>query len=367
MRIPMVDVAAMAGQIKDELVDSFKAQLSRGDFILGQEVAAFEEEMADFLGVSACVGVNSGTDALILALRALGVGDGDEVITSPFTFAATAEAIVLVGAIPVFVDICTDDFNLDPKAVEKAITPKTKALLPVHLFGQSAPMLELAELAKQHDLLVVEDVAQATGSEFEGRKLGAWGDAGCFSFFPSKNLSGIGDGGLISFNDPALADRARALRNHGQYKRYEHAEIGVNSRLDSLQAIALRIRLRRLDQDNEQRVRVAAIYQELLADLPLVLPQCVRGKHVWHQYTLLLPEGCDRDAVQKHLFDSGIASAVYYPIPLHKQPAFDAWKSDCPVSDAVASRCLALPIHPLLDRTQAEDVAGALRSAITTG
>ncbi|MDX8394958.1 MAG: DegT/DnrJ/EryC1/StrS family aminotransferase [Mariprofundaceae bacterium] len=366
MRIPMVDVVAMADVIRDELIESFTAVITRGDFILGQDVAAFEKEMAEFLGVPECVGVNSGTDALIIGLRAVGVKAGDEVITSPFTFAATAEAIVLIGATPVFVDICSDDLNIDPKEVEKVITSKTKAIIPVHIFGQSAAMLELSELAKKHDLKIVEDVAQATGAEFEGRKLGAWGDAGCFSFFPSKNLSGIGDGGIISFTDPKDAEFARALRNHGQFKRYEHAEIGVNSRLDTIQAGALRIRLRRLNKDNDNRTAVAAAYQELLEDLPLELPKKVRGTHVWHQYVLQLPEGCDRDAVQKYLMDAGIASAVYYPIPLNQQPAFEDWKTECPISDGVATRCLALPIHPLMERAAVEDVAATLRAAITS-
>ena len=362
--LPMVDVAGMAREEEEELVAAFREVLRRGDFILGSKVAEFEEAFAADLGASACVGVNSGTDALVIALAALGIGEGDEVITTPFTFAATAEAIVRVGAIPVFADIDAEDFNLAPEQVEACITPRTKAILPVHLFGQMADMPRLMALAEAHGLFVIEDCAQATGAELAGRKAGAWGDCGCFSFFPSKNLSGFGDGGMIAFRDPELAARARALRNHGQFRRYEYAEIGWNSRLDTVQAALLLARLPRLAARNAAREKAAAWYDELLADLPVVRPRAVRGRHVWHQYTILLPEGADRAQVQARLREQGIASAVYYPQPLTEQPAYRRWARPCPVAEEVSRRCLSLPMHPLLTREDCARVAEALARAL---
>ncbi len=360
----MVDVAGMARRDEEALIEAVRAQLRRGDFILGEAVGRLEETFAEYLGAAACVGVNSGTDALLIALEALGVGPGDEVITTPFTFAATAEVIVRLGARPVFVDIDPEDFNLDPEKVEAAITKRTKAIVPVHLFGQPAAMPQLLEIAANHGLVVVEDCAQAAGASLDGRKCGAWGDAGCFSFFPSKNLSGFGDGGMIACADPEVAARMRALRNHGQFARYRYEMVGYNSRLDALQAAMLLVRLPRLDEDNAARRRVAAWYRELLRDAPLRLPREVRGVHVWHQFTVLLPEGADRGAVQAQLKEQGIASAIYYPTPLYRQPAYAAYKRPCPVAEEVAARCLSLPIHPLMTRQQCAEVAEALIRAL---
>ena len=362
--MPMVDVAGMAREEEEALVAAFREVLRRGDFILGREVGGLEEAFAAYLGAPACVGVNSGTDALVLALAALGVGEGDEVITTPFTFAATAEAIARVGATPVFADIDARDFNLAPAAVEACITPRTKAILPVHLFGQMADMPRLVALAEAHGLFVIEDCAQAAGAELDGRRAGAWGDAGCFSFFPSKNLSGFGDGGMISFADPEVAARARALRNHGQFSRYEYAAIGWNSRLDTVQAALLLVRLPGLAARNEARAQAAAWYDALLAELPVERPGVVRGRHVWHQYTILLPEGADRAAVQARLRERGIASAVYYPSPLTEQPAYRRWARPCPVAGRVSQRCLSLPMHPRLAREDCARVAGALAEAL---
>jgi len=364
IRWPMVDVVGMIEEDKAAIAQAIEAVLARGDFILGKEVAAFEQAFAEYLGVAACVGVNSGTDALELALAALGIGPGDEVITTPLTFAATAEVIVRLGARPVFVDICREDFNIDPDAIEQAISPRTRAILPVHLFGQPAAIDRICEIARRHGLFVIEDCAQAAGASLEGKKCGAWGDAAGFSFFPSKNLSGLGDGGMIAFSDPKLAQKARALRNHGQYQRYRYDAIGTNSRLDTLQAACLLARLQRLDARNAARARAAAHYDELLCDLPVVRPKAVRGVHVWHQYTLLLPEGVDRDRVQRALRERGVASAVYYPHPLYRQPAYAAFAARCPVAEEVAARCLSLPMHPRLTRQDCAAIAEALRDAL---
>ena len=363
MQIPMVDLKIQYQQLKTEIDQALAAVLESTQFILGSEVTAFEQEIAAFLGVRHAVGVASGTDALHLALLAAGVGPGDEVITSPFTFIATAEAIAYVGATPVFVDIDPQTFNIDPAKVAQAISPRTKVVLPVHLFGQPADLLPLLELCKDNGLLLVEDCAQSCGADSAGKMTGAWGDLGCFSFFPSKNLGCFGDGGLVTTNDDQLADQLRVLRNHGSRERYHHAVIGVNSRLDSLQAAVLRVKLRHLERFNRQRRTNAHRYSQQLAELGITTPfEDGKGTHVYHQYTILIEQ---RERIQQALTAAGIASAIYYPVPLHRQEVFaDACAGlSMPVTEDVARRCLSLPIYPELNEDQIERVAETIRKA----
>ncbi|PLX82027.1 MAG: erythromycin biosynthesis sensory transduction protein eryC1 [Desulfuromonas sp.] len=363
MQIPMVDLRIQYQQLKTEIDQALAAVLDSTQFILGSEVTAFEQEIAMFLGVRHAVGVASGTDALHLALLAAGVGPGDEVITSPFTFIATAEAIAYVGATPVFVDIDPQTFNIDPVKIAQAITSRTKVVLPVHLFGQPADLLPLQELCKKNGLLLVEDCAQSCGADYAGTMTGAWGDLGCFSFFPSKNLGCFGDGGLVTTNDDKLAEQLRVLRNHGSRERYHHAIIGVNSRLDSLQAAVLRVKLKQLERFNRQRRTNAHRYSQQLAALGIITPfEDGKGTHVYHQYTILVE---DRELLQQALTAAGVSSAIYYPIPLHRQEVFaDACAGlSLPVTEDVACRCLSLPIYPELNEEQIERVVEVIRKA----
>ena len=361
--IPMVDLTAQYPLLRDDIEAGLKQALDEARFILGPNVQALEQEVADYLGVAHTVAVASGTDALHLALRAAGVGEGDEVITTPFSFIATAEAICYVGAQPVFVDIDPATFNIDPQAVAGAITPRTRAILPVHLFGQPANLPALGQLAEQHGLALVEDCAQSFGASLDGRQTGSIGVTGAFSFFPSKNLGGYGDGGLVSTDDPAVADRARALRNHGSRRRYYHDEVGYNSRLDELQAVILRAKLPHIDAFNDGRRRVAARYAERLGQSERVaIPHADGiGRHVYHQYTLLCADEAERDQLMAALGEERIASAVYYPVPLHHQRAFaehygDAGPPSLPVAEATARRCLSLPIYPELALTDVDRI-----------
>jgi dTDP-4-amino-4,6-dideoxygalactose transaminase len=366
--IPMLDLTMQYARLKEELDQAIAAVLAGGRFILGPQVQAFEQESADYLGAKHAVAVASGTDALHLALVAAGVGPGDEVITTSFTFIATAEAIRYVGARPVFVDIDPRTFNIDPTGVEQAITPATKALLPVHLFGQPAELETLTALCEQHQLTLIEDCAQSFGAVRQGRQTGSWGEYGCFSFFPSKNLGAFGDGGLITTNSSERAERLRILRNHGSRQYAHHDEIGFNSRLDELQAAILRVKLRYIDDFNAARRRIAGSYYRLLQGLPLTLPyENPAGESVYHQYTVLLEQR--RDAVQAALQKAGVSSAIYYPLPLHRQQVFadDYAQVVLPVAESVARRCLSLPIYPELGDEAIERVAGALRTALVSG
>lgn len=362
--IPMVDLTAQHADVAEEIEAGLKTVLSRGHFVFGPQTEALEKEVAAYLGTSHAVGCASGTDALHLALRALGVGPGDEVITSPFTFFATAEAICYVGAKPVFVDIDPHTFNLDPTLVEAAITPATRALLPVHLFGQPAPMEALMAIADKHGLKVVEDCAQSFGATRGGRATGTFGAAGAFSFFPSKNLGGYGDGGMVTTDSAELATVMRSLRNHGSGERYHHHTVGLNSRLDEMQSVVLRAKLKRIDRYNAGRRRVAQRYNEGLVGLPgLVTPaEDKAGLHVYAQYTLLVPE---RTQVMQALQAGGVACAIHYPIPLHKQQALaaDYPGLSLPVAESVAARCLSLPMYPELTDAQIDQVIEAVRKA----
>ncbi|KGQ22401.1 DegT/DnrJ/EryC1/StrS family aminotransferase [Thermus filiformis] len=366
MKIPILDLTPEVEDLWDDLMAAIGRVLRSGQFILGPEVEGFEAEVAEYLGVKHAIGVNSGTDALVIALRALGVGPGDEVITTPFTFFATAEAISLVGATPVFVDIDPRTFNLDPGQVEERITPRTKALLPVHLYGQAAEMDPLLDLAERYGLKVLEDVAQAFGGEYKGRKLGTLGHAGAFSFFPSKNLGAYGDGGLIATNDDRVAELARMLRAHGARRKYHNETLGYNSRLDALQAAILRVKLPHLDAWNEARRRVAHTYNELLKGLPgLETPyEAPHARHVYHQYTVRILGG-RRDEVQRRLAEAGIGTMVYYPVPLHRLPVYGYPEGSFPEAERAAREALSLPIWPTLCEEKIRQVATRLWSLLT--
>jgi len=360
--IPMVDLKGQYHVLKSEIDAGILAALENTQFILGPNVAAFEKEAAEYLGVKHAISCASGTDALHLALAAAGVGPGDEVITTPFTFIATAEAIRYVGASPVFVDIDPKTFNIVPSLIEKAITPKTKAVLPVHLFGQPADMKAIAEICKSKGLLLIEDCAQSFGADINGKMTGGWGIAGCFSFFPSKNLGCYGDGGLITTNDDTIAEEIKVLRNHGSKIRYHHHVIGYNSRLDEIQAVILRIKLKRIEEFSAGRRRVAHLYSSLLAGSALTPPaEDGIGRHVYHQYTALTDK---RDVVMNALTQSQISSAVYYPIPLHRQEVFAAQFADIklPVSEEVAGRCMSLPVFPEMTDDQVRQVVEVVKS-----
>jgi dTDP-4-amino-4,6-dideoxygalactose transaminase len=363
MTIPMVDLKLQYHTLKTEIDRAVLDALESTQFILGPNVTNLEKEAAAYLGVPEAVGCASGTDALHLAVVAAGIGPGDEVITSPFTFIATAEAICYAGATPVFVDIDPQTFNIDPALIEKAITPRTKAIIPVHLFGQPADMSVIKGICARHGLILIEDCAQSFGAGTGSTMTGSAGMFGCFSFFPSKNLGCYGDGGMISCATQELADKVKVLRNHGSKVRYHHHVIGYNSRLDDIQAAILRVKLKRIDQFNAERRRVAHLYSELLKDLVTVPFEDGKGTHVYHQYTLLTDR---RDAVMARLSDRQIASAVYYPIPLHKQEVFAPACAGLtlPVAEAVASRCMSLPIYPEMTDVQVRLGAATVRGAL---
>ncbi|RKO65482.1 DegT/DnrJ/EryC1/StrS family aminotransferase [Desulfofundulus salinus] len=345
VKIPVLDLTPEIEALWDELMAAIQKVLKSGQFIMGPNVKAFEQEVAAYLGVKHAIGVNSGTDALVIALRSAGIGPGDEVITTPFTFFATAEAISQVGAIPVFVDIDPKTFNIDPELIEPAITPKTKAILPVHLYGQAADMDPIMGLAAKYNLKVIEDTAQAFGGEYKGRKLGTIGNVGCFSFFPSKNLGAFGDGGLIATNDDEIAEIARMLRVHGARKKYYNEMIGYNSRLDEIQAAILRVKLPHIDEWNEARRQAAKRYNELLKDVPgIVTPyEAPYAKHVYHQYTIRVLNG-RRNEVKKHLEEQGISTMIYYPVPVHKLPVYANKNYRLPEAEKAAGEVLSLPI-----------------------
>jgi dTDP-4-amino-4,6-dideoxygalactose transaminase len=342
MKIPLFDLVAQYQSIRDEIEQTIQGVLESGVFILGPNVAAFEAEIAAYLGVRYAVGVASGTDALLLTLRAYGVGPGDEVIVPAYTFFATAEVVSQVGATPVFVDIDPRTYCLDVKQLEAKISARTKAIIPVHLYGHPADMAPILELAKKHGLKVIEDNAQALGAEYKGRKTGSLGDAGCLSFFPSKTLGGYGDGGMVVTNDPTLAETVRKLRTHGWRTKYYPEMIGYNSRLDELQAAILRVKLRHLDAWNERRRKIAEQYRALLAGNGIELP--------WERLKAM-----------------GIASAVYYPLPLHLvEPYRDLGYGPgaFPEAERAAKETLAIPLYPEMTSDQIETVASGVRDAL---
>lgn len=361
--IPILDLDPEIDALWDELTEAFHRVLRSGRFIKGPELDAFEAEVADFLGADYAVGVNSGTDALVIGLRALGVGPGDEVITTPFSFFATAESVSAVGATPVFADVDEHTFNIDPDRIEPLVTERTAAILPVHLYGRPAAMDRITAIADRHGLHVVEDCAQSFGAQHDGRTTGTIGAVGAFSFFPSKNLGALGDAGLLTTDDGAVAAHARKLRAHGAEKKYHNEEVGYNSRLDALQAAFLRVKLPHIEARNAGRRRVAERYNELLADVEgLVTPEVSPG-HVFHQYTVRILGG-RRDAVREALAERGVGTMVYYPVPQDGLPVYADRPNGCPVSDRLAGEVLSLPIWPQLEEAVQHRVVEALRMAV---
>lgn len=364
--IPILDSKRQYATIGAEVEKAVCEVLRSGSYILGPQTKAFEQEMANFYGCKYTVGLNSGTDALHLALRALNIGAGDEVITVAFTFVATTEAIGIVGATPVFVDIDKDTFNLDASKLEAAITPKTKAIIPVHLYGQPCDMDTIMSVAKKHNLHVIEDCCQAVGALYKGKMVGTFGEFGCLSFYPTKNLGGMGDGGLIMCNDETLKDRILALRNHGGAIRYHHDEIGVNSRLDEIQSAILRIKLTHIKEWNELRRKHAYYYNELFKDCAdIQTPVELDDTYcVYHQYTVKIP---NRDEIHKMLQERGIGAMLYYPIPLHLQKVHEhlgIGRGSLPVSEENTDLVISLPMFPELTEEEQRTVASTLIDCI---
>ena len=370
-QLQMVDLKSQYQRIKPQIDNAIQSVIDSCQFVKGAEVKTFEQELAQYLGVRHAIACGNGTDALQVALMALGLKPGDEVITTDFTFIATVEVIALLGLKPVLVDVDRATFNIDVEKVEKAITPRTKAIVPVHLFGQCANMEPLLKLAEKHGLYVVEDTAQGLGAEYrfsDGtvRKAGTIGTIGCTSFFPSKNLGCYGDGGALFTNDDQLAEQIRCLTNHGMKVRYHHDMIGVNSRLDTIQAAILRVKLPHLDEYNLARLAAAEKYNAALSGIAgLETPVTAAfTTHIFHQYTLKVKNG-QRDALKKHLDEQGIPNMVYYPIPLHRQKAFEPYVTEndsFPVSETICGEVLSLPMHTELDDEQIERIILAIKS-----
>jgi dTDP-4-amino-4,6-dideoxygalactose transaminase len=366
VNVPLLDLKAQYRSIKAELLSAMEAVCEEQGFVLGPRVADFEKAMAQYVGSRHAIGCASGSDALLLSLMALGVKAGDEVITVPFTFFATAGAISRLGAKPVFVDIQPDTFNIDPDQIERAITPRTKAIIPVHLFGQCADMGATNEIARRRHVRVIEDACQAIGAAQGGKRAGTLGDAGCFSFFPTKNLGGFGDGGLITTDDQALGDTLAMLRVHGSRVRYLHEAVGINSRLDALQAAILHVKLKYLDQWAEGRRRNAERYRQLFTQASLLdrltLPQTAPGNfHVYNQFTVRVQK---RDELRTYLKDKGVGSEVYYPLPMHLQNCYRDLgyrKGAFPVSERAAEEVISLPIYAELEDKQLVHVSEQIK------
>lgn len=361
MQIPLVDLQAQYRTIKNEVDDAIARIISTSAFVGGEDLQQFEKEFASYCEAKACVGVGNGTDALYLALRALDIGAGDEVITVAHTFIATAETISLVGARPVFVDIDEETMLMDPDKLEAAITPRTRAIIPVHLYGQPCDMDRIMDIARRHGLKVIEDAAQAHGARSRQRRVGSLGDVACFSFYPGKNLGAYGDGGAVVSNDERLIERIRMVANHGRIDKYLHQTEGVNSRLDGLNAAILRVKLRHLDKWNAARRRHAQRYMELLRASGVVLPFVSSDTEaVWHLFVVRVQ---DRDGVQKKLQKQGIAAGVHYPVPLHRQPAYEYLglpEGSLPVTERVAAHVVSLPMYSELTEEQIALVAQVL-------
>jgi dTDP-4-amino-4,6-dideoxygalactose transaminase len=360
-RIPMVNLHRQYLSLKAEIDEAIQSVLDGCDFVMGEAVSEFESRLSEYLGAKFAVGCASGTDALQIALMALGVGPGDEVITSPFTFVATAETIVLLGASPVYVDIDPRTWNIDANLIADRITPRTKVIIPVHLFGQPAEMAPILSLARENGLRVIEDSAQAIGARYEDQAAGTLGDIGALSFYPSKNLGAYGDAGAIVSNSPELAEKCRMISLHGSKTQYHHEVLGVNSRLDSLQAAILRVKLKHLEGWTRARIRVAHRYDEGLQGLDLVLPyHAPHSRHVYYQYSI---RSSRRDALADFLTHKGIAHAIYYPVPLHLQPAYRPFAESgirFPVAEKVAKEIISLPMFPELEDSEIEIITSAL-------
>ncbi|MCU7496370.1 MAG: DegT/DnrJ/EryC1/StrS family aminotransferase [Ignavibacteria bacterium] len=360
MKINMVDLKKQYASIKDEIDAAIKDVVESTQFIMGRKVSDFESGCADYLGVKHAIACASGTDALQIAMMALDIKPGDEIITTPFTFVATAETIALLGAVPVYVDILNDAYTIDPAKIEAAITAKTKAIIPVHLYGQAADMDPILEIAKKHKLYVIEDAAQAFGTEYKGKKVGTLGTIGATSFFPSKNLGAYGDAGMVFTQDDQLAEKIRMIAAHGSKERYVHEMLGLNSRMDALQAAILGVKLKYIDKWNKARANNAHIYRENLKDANVITPfNAEYSTHIYHQFSIRVK---DRKGLQEFLSAKGIPTAVHYPIPLHQQPAFvdEARSFNLPVAETVAKEIISLPMYPELTAEEIEYIASAI-------
>jgi len=361
-KIPFVDLKAGFRPIKSEVMAALEDVFAGMNLNLGPNVQSLEQEFAAYCGTKYAIGVGSGTDAIAIALMAAGIKSGDEVITTSHTFFATAEAIAWAGALPVFVDIDPVTYNIDTLLIEKKITQKTKAIVPVHMYGQSAEMGPILDIAGRHRLKVIEDACQAHGAEHSGKRCGSIGDAGCFSFYYTKNLGGYGEGGIITTDDPDIVEKARLFRNHGHASKYEHSVMGYNSRLDEIQAAILRVKIKRLEEYTNARRAVAAVYNELLRNTPLILPDEADGrKHVYHLYVVRSRE---RDNLMQHLADAGIGTGIHYKNPVHLQEACKAYgckKGDLPVTEKICEEILSLPIYPELPNADVEYVSDKIR------
>lgn len=368
--IPFLDLKAQYRTIKSEIDGAVLRVLESSQFVLGEEVEAFERDFASYCQAKYAIGVNSGTSALHLALLAAGIGPGDEVITVPFTFVATAAAVIYAGARPVFVDVEPKSLTMDVEQLEKVITKNTKAILPVHLYGQAADMDPIMEIARRHDLIVIEDAAQAHGAEYKGRRVGAIGDLGCFSFYPGKNLGAYGEGGAVTTNNESFAQEVRAYRDWGQRKKYYHELKGFNYRLEGMQGAVLRVKLRYLDDWTEKRRGHAAHYNTLLSQTTVGIPQAASDRrHVYHIYAIRSPR---RDLLQAHLSSSGVQTGIHYPIPVHLQKAYldiGYSRGDFPVSEAASTEVLSLPMFSELSAAQVEAVGAVIqnRSEVAVG
>ncbi|OIK10931.1 transcriptional regulator [Bacillus sp. MUM 116] len=359
--IPLVDLKTEYEKLKVEINQAIKEVFESSSFILGSKGEKLEEEISQYIGVAHALGVANGTDALLLSLEALNIGIGDEVITTPFTFFSTAEVIARVGAIPVFIDIDPKTFNMDPEQIESAITEKTKAIIVVHLFGQPAEMDAILKIARKYRLRVIEDACQSIGSSFQGKKVGSFGDLGCFSFFPSKNLGAYGDGGMIVTNHDDIYRKLLSLRNHGSSERYIHTQIGLNSRLDEIQAAILGVKFKRLDEWNNRRRELAQEYTAKLAGIVRVPDVGKDREHVFHQYCI---ETAPRDELAQFLKQKQIATGVYYPIPLHLQEVFvhlGYKEGSLPISESCSKRILALPINPMMTKEQQDYIISSIK------
>lgn len=373
--VPFIDLTAQHRSLQADIFAALQQVFESSAFVMGPNVTSFEEEMARFCGVEHAVGVASGTDALTLSLAALGIEPGDEVLVPSFTYAATAAAVCHLGARPVFVDSLPNGFNLDPADAERRVTSKTRAIIPVHLYGEAAPMGEILSLAQAHDLHVVEDVAQAAGGRWQGKMLGSLGSTGCFSFYPTKNLAACGDGGAVITNDRELADRIRLLSRQADASvlkkgkgKFRHPEVGYNSRLDEMQAAILRLKLPRLEGWNQLRIAHAERYAGLLSGSGIALPtRSADGSHVYCLYTMRC---ADRDGLRRHLEERNIGTAIYYPLPLHLQEAYSYLGyqvGDLPVAERLAEQVLSIPIYPELTETQIDRVAEAILEVADKG
>jgi len=363
MQVPLLDLKPQYARLRDQIKAAIDEVCESCRFILGPKVEQFEKQVAEYLGVKHAIGVSSGTDALLCSLMAIGVGPGDEVITTPFTFFATAGSIARLGARPVFVDIEPDTFNIDPTKIEQAITARTKAIIPVHLFGQAAEMDPIVQIARKHNIRIIEDAAQAIGAKYNGQLVGGIGDLGCLSFFPSKNLGGFGDGGMIVTNDDDLAERCRVLRVHGSKPKYYHKFVGGNFRLDALQAAVLSVKLKYLNEWHEARRQNAACYDQRLKDLPVTTPQIRPYNYsIYNQYTIRVADG-RRDALREHLKAKGIGTEIYYPLPLHLQECFAYLgykEGDLPEAEKAAKEVLSIPVWPEMTEQQRAYVTDAI-------